>query len=171
MKQIILLAALFFSLQQIQAQQNDSLACACCSEVHQQFSFWLGDWEVFDAKDSLIGTNLIVSLQDSCILQENWKSGVSFSGSSYNFYNQATEKWQQLWVDNQGGSLELSGGLENGNMILSSDSLVSKKGMKYVNRVIWSPNSDGSVEQTWDIVGADGEVKQTVFYGKYKRKE
>lgn len=58
--------------------------CNCCTSEYKQFDFWLGDWEVFNLKGIKVGENKIVSLQDSCIIQENWTSNEQ-TGTSYNF--------------------------------------------------------------------------------------
>jgi len=30
--------------------------CACCTETHKQFDFWLGDWIVLDTLGNEVGT-------------------------------------------------------------------------------------------------------------------
>lgn len=154
------------------AQQN-TLACACCSEKFRQFDFWVGDWETFVGakKDTLTGTNHIVLMENKCVIQENWKSARgAYTGTSYNFYNPQTDKWHQTWVDNQGGSLLLSGNLEDGKMVLWSDPMKTRNGQTYRNRITWTPNPDGSVRQHWEVTYDDGKSWTTLFDGLYRRK-
>ena len=90
---------------------------------------------------------------------------------SYNFYNTAKKQWEQIWVDNQGGNLHLKGHRKGNQMILLSDEVVSPKGQKYVNRVTWTLNDNGSVRQHWETSG-DKKTWKTVFDGLYvKEKE
>jgi len=152
------------------AAQNDQ--CACCTEAHRQFDFWLGQWETYKGQsDTLLGTNSIVSQQDSCVIQENWEAASgNFTGTSYNFYNTKTKTWHQTWVDNQGGNLQLKGQLEDGKMVLHSGKMRSEEGERYTNRITWTPHENGTVQQLWEISKDDGKSWMTVFDGLYKPK-
>lgn len=145
-------------------------SCPCCTEEYRQFDFWVGEWEAFTAK-GLAGTNSIVIMEDSCIIQENWKSaGGNYTGTSYNFYDRTDKKWKQVWIDNQGGSLELSGNFTDGKMVLQSDKKYNAKNkVNYIDRITWTPNEDGTVRQHWQRT-TDGEKNWTdIFDGTYKR--
>lgn len=145
--------------------------CNCCTEQHRQFDFWLGDWEAY-SKDGkkLLGKNNLISMEDGCVMQENWTSGSSpYTGTSYNFYNQLTKKWEQLWLDNQGGYLKLEGELIDGNMVLSSKELINAKGEKYFNRITWIPLKDGRVRQHWEVTKDNGKTWSTSFDGYYQK--
>jgi hypothetical protein len=162
------LAALVFSLiTSLSFAQTDS--CACCQGHYQDFSFWLGDWVVYDTSGTEIGENLILSLQDKCVMQENWKSANS-SGTSYNYYNAADSTWNQLWIDNNGGSLILKGNLVGGAMVLKSE-LVKTARAEYFNKITWTPNSDGSVLQLWECVDENDQLLFEAFRGKYVRRK
>jgi hypothetical protein len=109
-------------------------------------------------------------MQDSCLLQENWNSnGSPYSGTSYNFYNPGTRKWQQVWLDNQGGNLLLEGTFENGRMILTSGELPNREQKLQIDRITWTPNKDGTVRQLWEITTDKGKNWTVVFDGLYKR--
>lgn len=145
--------------------------CACCSEKSRQFDFWLGDWDAFNPAGTLVGTNRILLMQDKCVIQENWvASKGEFTGTSYNFYNTSSGKWEQLWIDNQGGILKLEGGLVGRQMILRSHGESDQKGVIQINRITWTPNADGTVRQLWEL-STDNEATWVVaFDGRYKRK-
>lgn len=151
------------------AQENQP-TCPCCKETYRQFDFWLGNWEAFSPDNKLAGRNNIVLLQDSCILQENWVSASpGYTGTSYNFYNPQTGKWHQTWIDNQGASLLLTGTFENGSMVLWSETMKTQKGEPYRNRITWTPNTDGTVRQHWEMTTDEGKTWTTLFDGLYKK--
>ncbi len=103
------------------------------------------------------------------MLKENWKSAKSdYTGTSYNFYNTKTKQWQQVWVDNKGGNLQLSGGLVEKKMILSSAWLKNDKGEEFQHKLTWIPNEDGSVNQLWETLNKSGQVQKTLFNGSYR---
>ncbi len=146
--------------------------CACCNEKATQFHFWVGDWEAYNPKGILAGNNRIVLMEGSCLMQENWTASQSgYTGTSYNFYNTNTGKWQQLWIDNQGGNLQLEGGWNGSAMILQSKPTKNRQGQIQIDRITWTPNSDGTVRQLWEL-SVDGEKTWTVaFDGLYKKKK
>ena len=147
---------------------QDATSCACCDVHHNQFDFWVGDWIVYDTAGNEIGRNTIVQLQDNCVLQESWRSPNS-TGTSYNYFNSTDSTWNQLWVDNTGSHLELKGhAIENG-MQLNSDWMKSPTGTEYRNQILWILQADGSVTQTWNIEGKEGNIYSVLFHGVYRK--
>jgi hypothetical protein len=166
----------FLVLQAVAQESGDGAeaknSCPCCGGEYRQFDFWLGDWNTYNANGRLVGTNNIVLLQDSCIVQENWESnGFPYSGTSYNFYDADKAEWVQVWVDNQGGSLQLYGGLENGSMVLQSKAGPVSEDSIELNRITWTPNEDGTVRQHWETTKDNGETWTTLFDGLYRKKD
>jgi hypothetical protein len=148
--------------------QND--ACACCSEQHNAFNFWLGEWEVYDNDGKIVGKNHILKEQGGCIISENWtSSNGQFSGSSTNFFNAQTQQWDQLWIDNAGSHLYLSGDRKGNQMILASKEIPRDNEPPYINRITWTLNKDGTVRQLWEIL-SEGEVINIAFDGLYRKK-
>ncbi len=170
MIRILIFLSIFISASTFSTANAQTQKAPCSSEKYQEFSFWVGDWNVYNTKDALIGTNKIVTMQSNCVMQENWESKTSSSkGTSYNYYNRTDNSWNQVWVDNSGYSLVLKGQLVNGAMVLKSDFVKGKQG-DYYNRVTWTPNKNGSVTQVWDYLNKDGKVIQEAFRGVYKKK-
>lgn len=145
-------------------------ACNCCTSEYKQFDFWLGEWEVFNIKGVKVGENKIVTMQDSCVIQENW-IGTGQTGTSYNFYNKSDSSWNQTYIDNLGTVLQLKGTFQNNEMILKSENIKSvKANFYYFNRIIWAKDSSGNVAQKWEIVDDSGTILQIAFEGIYKPK-
>lgn len=144
-------------------------SCACCTPEHGQFHFWVGNWNVFDASDSLVGVNQIELLEDKCVMREIWSSTRgTYTGTSYNYYDTADSTWNQLWLDNQGGNLKLKGNPVGKQMILRSDVLDSEQG-PYFHEITWTQNADGTVRQAWAMKKEDGTLISLAFDGLYKR--
>ncbi|MBT8393950.1 MAG: hypothetical protein HKO81_05985 [Flavobacteriaceae bacterium] len=163
MKQIFFLLVLVLSFS-VSAQSND---CKCCTEKHAEFDFWIGTWNVTNKDGSVAGRNIIYKIQDKCILRENWTSAKGkYTGTSNNFYNAKTKQWEQIWLDNQGGSLHLKGNRKGNEMILQSDEDLNKDGNPYYHRITWTKNDDGSVRQLWETITNGNEVT-VAFDGLY----
>ena len=143
--------------------------CQCCTEAHDAFDFWLGDWNVYNEAGKLVGTNKLVKLQNNCLIQENWTGTVT--GTSFNYYDTADSTWNQLWISSNGNILKLKGNaINHGVMVLKSDILEGEKG-KYYNKITWTANDDGSVTQYWEVLNENDERIADVFKGIYRRKE
>ncbi len=167
MKKILLLFLILTSFSNLSAQKK----CNCCSAKYKQFDFWLGNWDVFNKKGDKVGENKIFSMQDSCVIQENWLSAGQ-TGTSYNFYNKVDDTWNQTYIDNLGTVLVLKGVFQNNKMVLGSEKIKSvKANFYYFNRITWAKDSLGSVLQKWDIVDEKGTILQVAFDGIYKRKK
>lgn len=169
MKTIYIVFVCLFSFS-VNAQQ-DNVSCQCCTEKHGEFDFWIGNWTVTNPDGSFAGTNVIDKIQDNCILRENWTSAnKGYTGTSNNFYNATTNQWEQIWVDNQGGSLHLKGNRVGNQMILKSDMITDSKGQKFHHKVTWTLNEDGSVRQYWETITIDNSIT-VAFDGLYKKTE
>jgi len=151
--------------------QEETPVCPCCGEEYNQFDFWIGDWVVY-AKGKMAGFNKIVKIEGGCIIRENWKSvQSSFTGTSYNFYDRIDKKWKQVWIDNQGTVLELSGEFKNNKMVLESKEKKDLNGNRVINRITWYLNDDGTVRQLWEQSGDGGLAFTTSFDGLYRRRK
>jgi len=137
----------------------------------RQFDFWLGEWDVTTPDGKPAGHSRIEAVAGGAALLENWSGDPPTpgeSGKSLNVYNAAKKQWQQFWVDNGGGVLELAGGLVEHRMVLAGEH--DAKGKHYSERITWTPNADGSVRQLWEQSTDGGKTWQTAFEGLYRRK-
>ena len=147
----------------------NSQKCSCCTKVYAQFDFWIGNWNVTKPDGSLAGRNTIDKIQDECVLRENWTSVTpGYTGVSHSFYNNKTKQWEQVWVDNQGGSLHLKGRRKGNQMILKTDTAKNKNGEIFYHKVTWTKNEDGTVRQLWETF-TEGKEPQVAFDGLYKK--
>ena len=137
----------------------------CPDPRAHDFDFWIGKWEVVNANGTVAGHNRIEPLLDGCILQESW-TGVSGSGgTSLNFYDTARKQWRQFWVWREGTTLDLAGGLVEGAMVMTGDSV--EDGKTVGNRITWSKRSGGRVNQRWETSPDGGKTWTVVFDGMY----
>ncbi len=137
------------------AAQQKPFDCAG-SEPHRQFDFWLGNWEVHDPSGKLQGFNQIRSVQNGCLLTEHWKSVSGGSGESMNYYDPGSGKWRQLWVDGGASIIDISGGMDDGSMVLTGTIQYLVGGRQADFRGRWTPLPDGRVRQFFEERDAEG---------------
>ena len=98
----------------------------------RQFDFWIGDWKVSPSEGGgQVGASHIEKTLGGCVIWENWTSlATGYSGKSYNTYNPDLQRWEQFWVDNQGGMIHFYGGLKDGVMDFWTDDMPQPGGEK-----------------------------------------
>ncbi|MES2317928.1 MAG: hypothetical protein V4631_10580 [Pseudomonadota bacterium] len=131
----------------------------CTDPARGQFDFWLGEWDVHRPDGSLAGINRIEKKHGGCVLHERYETPAGYSGESLNIYDAARKRWHQTWVDNDGLLLLLEGSLVDGCMVLEGAG----------HRIAWTPMPDGSVQQFWETIDADG-AWAVAFDGRYTRR-
>lgn len=169
MKYIIWFTLLLLNVQ-LKAQANATNPCD--HPKLQEFDFWIGEWSVFKyGTDTLIGYNSITPVAGGCALQENWRSaGGPSIGTSLNKYAFNIQKWQQMWVDNSGQTLQLSGSYADGKMVMGNEQISRDGQRKILNRITWSKLDHGHVRQLWEQSSDGGTTWTTSFDGEYKKK-
>jgi hypothetical protein len=143
---------------------------SCTGPEYRQFDFWIGDWDVTNRNGKPAGFNRIEKILGGCVLQENWKGARGSEGRSFNLFDATDRKWHQTWVDNSGSKLELSGGLEGSNMVLSSESAPDSAGKITINRITWTPKDATHVEQHWQVSTDGGATWTEAFWGLYAKR-
>ncbi|AWL13396.1 hypothetical protein HMF8227_02948 [Saliniradius amylolyticus] len=139
---------------------------ACNLPQHDQFDFWLGQWQVY-YQGKLAGLNSITEDLDNCVIREHYRTESGYEGRSLNIYDAKTERWHQTWTDNTGLLLQLDGQYESGTMVLKGHGL-DKTGQEIEHKISWTPLADDTVRQHWQIRSSNEHQWQTVFDGDYR---
>ena len=142
----------------------------CESSEHRQFDFWVGHWEVFGPAGKKVGENTIEAIADGCALLEQWTGNGGVTGKSLNIYDAVDRRWHQTWVDSRGTLLILAGELVDRSMVMSmSGPSPSDAKATVLQRITWTPASDGSVRQLWELSSDGGKTWTVLFDGRYVR--
>lgn len=145
----------------------DGVANPCRARPEfRQFDFWIGEWAPQNTQGVTVGTSSIKLILGGCIIFENWDTPVS-SGKSFNMFDVSDGKWHQTWVDARGTMTHYVGDLQDGNMVLVSESVAN--GKKTLARMTFSKLTDGSVRQHGESSTDDGKTWTTTFDFKYVR--
>lgn len=138
--------------------------------TYEDFDFWVGEWQVVTREGGeLRGYDKIKTIHDGCVLFQEWHQMddlFSLNGSPNRLRGtsltgiDATGKWRQLWTDNVGSNMILTGGVEDGVMTLRSEwiEIPQENGaaVKVRNLWYWHPQEDGSIHN-WGEQQRDSE--------------
>jgi hypothetical protein len=161
----LLLAGLF--LFAVPATSQESAGKACGSPEHRAFDFWLGEWDVLTPQGQKAGTNRIERILNGCALLENWTSVRGGSGTSLNFFNSSTRRWEQLWVDDGGGVIQYEGEFKDGAMRFDKGEHVRRDGSRVRSRMTLTALEGGRVRQLIEQSSDDGKTWTLWFDGTY----
>lgn len=141
---------------------------ACSHPRANEFDFWLGEWNL-EWGDGKTGTNVIEKTLDGCVIVEKFDGSPSIPlrGMSVSSYNAKLGKWQQTWVDNQGGYLDFVGEYQDSRMVLERDATVDGEPVK--QRMVWYDIEDDALRWNWERSRDGGETWEVLWELRYSR--
>jgi tetratricopeptide (TPR) repeat protein len=145
--------------------RKNAAPCTYSAE-YKQFDFWLGEWDV-QVSGQTIAHSRIEKIDDGCTVQENWMPFNGREGKSWNFYNAATNKWEQLWLSG-GNVLKLEGVLDRAVMSYHGVTALPNGG-SIQQRLTFTPLEGGRVHQFWQQSTDEGKIWTVAFDGIYIR--
>ena len=136
--------------------------------TYNQLDFWVGRWEVYDAKGRALGRNFIAKTLMDCLLLQNWQAlGESGNGMSVSFFDPGSGKWRQDWVSDRGAVIRYEGERKDGGMYFQGEN-VAVDGTRELSRMTLSPREDGTVRQFVEQSKDGGKTWYVWFEGNYK---
>jgi hypothetical protein len=146
----------------------------CSAKEASEFDFWVGDWNL-TWRDSLHGSNRIEKMFGNCTVHENFSDGRGYLGQSWSVYNANYKKWEQTWVDNQGGYIALTGGMVGDSMILTTSernvpARISATG-KIISRMVFHNIKPDSFDWSWESSTDGGTMWKSNWFIHYSRKK
>ena len=139
------------------------------SPEFRQFDFWIGEWDVKNQQGVPSGSSSIQLILGQCIIFENWTGGSGTNGKSFNIYDTNDKKWHQTWVDDKGTFTHYIGGLINGEMVVTADTIVS--GKPTLAKMTFTKMPNGDVRQHGENSTDGGKTWTTSFDLIYSRKK
>ena len=153
----------------IDRADHNSFPCKYSPE-YKQFDFWVGDWTVKQTgADQVVGSSSIQKILDSCVVLENWTGGRGNTGKSFNIYDANTKKWEQYWVDSNGGRIFFSGHLNGSTMDYYADTDENgKKATRHLQFFNMGPDQVRQFSQRSEDGGKTWSVEYDFTY--YRKK-
>jgi hypothetical protein len=153
-----------------QTQSPAKNASPCSQSEARQFDFWIGEW-VLEWGDGNRGRNVIRKALDGCVIEENFDGtpAIPLRGMSVSTYNAGLKKWQQTWVDNQGGYLDFRGEFKDSKMVLERKARLN--GREVLQRMVWYDIAGDGLYWNWERSEDEGRTWKVLWKIKYTRKK
>lgn len=144
---------------------------ACTAAEYRQLDFWIGEWRVFRQSDGVeVGASTITPVANGCGVSEHYRApsapGGAYEGRSYSAFDRRDGKWHQFYVDVNGNATWFTGQLEGTVMALYAPA--ARPGGQ--QRMSYTPNADGSVNQTGVVSTDGGKTWQPGYDYVYRRR-
>lgn len=138
----------------------------CIGPAYRAFDFWVGAWNMTD-RGQAAGENFITAESGGCAIFENYITATNLSpGRSVSFYNPATDRWYQTYID-AGNNMVL---LRSTSYADGAIPMVSVPQGNAFTRTTWTRNGDGSVRQLIEGTGNNGQTFVVQYDILYRRK-
>lgn len=143
--------------------------------VSHQLDFWIGDWNVSPwaqtgGDPASAGVNRVTAMLDRCGLLEEWAGTAGDFGKSINFYDTNRAKWRQIWIADNGGSLDYEGSFTGGAMRFEGWTK-NQAGQRVLQKLTFFPISPDTVRQLFESSIDDGKTWTPGFDAMYVRKK
>jgi predicted enzyme related to lactoylglutathione lyase len=144
---------------------------ACNDADARALDFWLGTWEVRNAKGQLAAKSIIEPLADGCGVLERYvgepgPAGRRYIGAGLHTFDPAGRVWKQLWTDTRPGVTEMQGRSSNG-VVTYEWSVAGPAGRPTMKRYILS-RVDGGVRQLGERSDDSGATWTVEFDLRYR---
>lgn len=138
---------------------------------YRQFDFWIGEWEVKNPNNVVVGNSMIELTVGDCVILENWSGSSGYSGKSLNYYSVIDQKWHQKWIGSGGIPIEFSGeyNSETKSMNYTGEGF-GQGGVELDYKLTFYHLSDNHIRQHWEQSNDKGTTWVTIFDGHYRKK-
>jgi hypothetical protein len=131
----------------------------CDAAEYRQFDFWLGEWDLVvktatpdgTGWNEARGTQHIEARLGGCVIAEHFHAdgpAQPWAGESVSSWQAGPRRWRQTWVDDQGGYLAFTGGLDNGVMTLDGEPF-AKDGKTIQMRMVFLDVTADALRWEW----------------------
>jgi len=150
-------------------------AQACASPEHRQLDFWIGDWDVTikTQGQEARGRQHVEAILAGCAISESFSAEgpqQPWAGRSYSSWQPALGKWRQTWVDDSGGYLAFTGGVEQGTMTLYGEPRTGKDGKAFQMRMVFLDVTAAALRWEWQRSYDDWKTHMVMMTIDYQRR-
>jgi len=152
-----------------------SVSSDCASDQYAALNDWLGLWRAFDARTGQPGgIGRTSTILGGCVVLEEWdginRAGEAYDGAAFHRFDRATNRWVQVWVDDDGDGQTTYGAATEGGVIYEWRRPTSN-GSAVVGRQVLRANDDGSFVNAGDRSTDGGVTRTPTFSLRYERSD
>ncbi|HEY2030452.1 MAG TPA: hypothetical protein VGH20_14720 [Myxococcales bacterium] len=116
----------------------------CTAAEYRQLDFWVGDWDTFepDGSGPSQARAHVDPILGNCAVHELYEQIDGLVGDSFLSYDGVKKMWQQTWLTNFGGLMQIWGNFKDGALVLEGDAH-TRDGKTWTMRITWKAEAKG----------------------------
>lgn len=126
-------------------------------EKYGELNFWVGEWQVTDAKGQKLGASVVRKTEGGKLITESWTSAGGFTGTHFFYVDPGDKRWKLNWVDSSGDVKRACGAMKDGTLRFEGELVSSGDGKSVPFRGALQPQEDGRVKLTEELA-SDGKT-------------
>ena len=144
---ILLVTAVLTATYVSGARQGKTSGGQCQAAPMRALDFWIGRWNILNAKGQRTASSVIDLVADGCAILERYSgapdaAGTQYIGAGLHVYDVADGGWRQLWSDNRPGATFMRGRQTDGGILYEWE-ITDPQGKRVLKRYTLSSISSG----------------------------
>ena len=152
LRRLFIFTGLLLSLTTVSYAKGDKVI-PCAHPIYHTLNFYLGEWQVYHKESNkLMAYDRVNRTLKGCAVQQSFfalddyfsSPGVPFRMSGKGLFAFNGQEWTHLWVDNQGGTMYMTGGFEDEKLVLSTKEEI----LGYHYQITWEKVDNATLNNT-----------------------
>lgn len=134
----------------------------CKPEEYRAFDFARGHFRMRGGGGQLAGHLRMTPMLMGCASRGHWRGAIAGRGEVTTWFDRFQQRWHQLYVNDDGHPLMMSGGVRDGALVFTGVNTFFD-GRVGLHRMSWSPLPGGGLRQHWEFSADDGKSWETLI--------
>jgi hypothetical protein len=140
----------------------------CKPAEYKAFDFALGHFRMTAHGGPLAGHLRMTPMLLRCAVRGHWRGAIAGRGEVTTWYDRFQQRWHQLYINDDGHPLMMSGGVQDGALVFTGVNTFFD-GRVGLHRMSWSPLPGGGLRQHWELSMDDGKTWETLIDARGRR--
>ena len=140
----------------------------CKPAAYRAFDFAHGHFRMAAVDGQLAGHLRMAPMLAGCSTRGHWRGAIAGRGAVTTWYDRFQQRWHQLYVDDDGHPLMMSGGVQDGALVFTGVNTFFD-GRLGLHRMSWSPLPGGGLRQHWELSMDNGQTWESLLDARGRR--
>jgi hypothetical protein len=140
----------------------------CKPAAFKTFDFAIGHFRMTGDGGQLAGHLHMAPMLLRCAMRGHWRGAIAGRGEVTTWYDRFQQRWHQLYINDDGHPLMMSGGAVDGALVFSGVN-TAFDGRVGLHRMSWSALPGNGLRQHWELSMDSGQTWETVIDARGRR--
>jgi len=151
------------------AESPDPKPGELCRPIeYRAFDFSRGHFRMTSSNGQLAGHLRMGPMLVGCVSRGHWRGAIAGRGEVTTWYDRFQQRWHQLYVNDDGHPLMMSGGVQDGALVFTGINTFFD-GRVGLHRMSWSPLPGRGLRQHWELSMDNGQTWESLIDARGRR--